>query len=121
MVPLPKILWNFSPYFYKYEVPARKSIRRMKQICQEIIKSFEDKHRKSTAAGETARDMKSMLVALVGSEFSRGFARSPPDLRRLIRSGRELPRSPSLRGCIYLFFKKTINIFITPFFFFLKN
>ena len=34
----------------------------MKQICQEIIK---DKHRKSTAAGETARDMKSMLVALV--------------------------------------------------------
>ena len=62
MVPLPKILWNFSPYFYKYEFPARKSIRRMKQICQEIIK---DKHRKSTAAGETARDIKSMLVALV--------------------------------------------------------
>ena len=60
-----------------------------------------------------------LMIELRVRVFTRspvGFARS----RRLIRSGRELLRSPSLRGCIYLFFKKTINIF-TPFFlFFLK-
>ena len=65
MVPLPKILWNFSPYYNKYEVPAKKSIRRMKQVCQEMIKSFEEKHRNSSAADDTARDMKSMLETLV--------------------------------------------------------
>ena len=48
-----------------------------------------------------------------------GIRAVPPNLRRLIRSGRELPRSPSLRGCIYLFFQKTIKFF-TPFFFFVK-
>ncbi len=42
----------------------------------------------------------------------RVFTRSPP---RLIR---ELPRSLSLRGCIYLFFQKTINFFIPYYYYY---
>ena len=44
-----------------------------------------------------------LMIELRVRVFTRspvGFARS----RRLIRSGRELPRSPSLKGCISFFF-----------------
>eukprot|EP01036_Dinobryon_divergens_P024129 gene24129-32546_t len=78
MMPLPTMLWNLSPYYFRYEVPAKKSICRMKKVCQEIITSFEGKHCNSSSAvavavaDETARDMKSMLETLVMLRHAEG-------------------------------------------------